>query len=123
MPFGLYNIATMTRQGFVRILLSLLLLISQQMATAHVLSHLSGSLQQQQTAQLNQQDDGLSSALAQHQSCSECLAFAQLAGPLGNSPRVFAAPAASALSFQPVEARAAGACTILGFQSRAPPQA
>lgn len=112
----------MTRQGFVRVLLSLLLLISQQMATAHVLSHLSGSLQHS-TAQSSQQDEGLSGALAQDQTCNQCLAFAQLAGPLSNTPRAFCAPDLSALSFQPVDAPATGARIILGFQSRAPPQA
>jgi hypothetical protein len=112
----------MTRQAFIRVLLSLLLLISQQMATTHVLSHLTGSLERSAATQVRQPgDDPLSSALAQDQSCSQCLAFAQLAGPLASTPPSFVIPHQKFSASDDVEVRVAGARVVLAFQSRAPP--
>ncbi len=112
----------MTRQAFIRVLLSLLLLISQQMASSHVMTHLAGSLDRAAAAQ-SQKPGGndMSSALAQDQSCSQCLAFAQLAGPLASTPPAFVIPHQPTFAIEQVEVRAAGARIILAFQSRAPP--
>jgi hypothetical protein len=112
----------MTRQAFIRVLLSLLLLVSQQMASTHVLSHLTGSLDRPAVAHVQAPgDDELSSAFAQDQTCNQCLAFAQLAGPMPSSPPAFVIPQQQFSATDEVVVRAAGARIILAFQSRAPP--
>lgn len=112
----------MTRQAFIRVLLSLLLLISQQMASTHVLSHLSGSLDRVAVVQLQPAgDDELSSAFAQDQTCNQCLAFAQLSGPLASTPPAFVIPTQEFSATDDVLEHIAGARIILAFQSRAPP--
>lgn len=112
----------MTRQALVRVLLSLLLLISQQMASSHVMSHLAGSLDGAKNAQVQAIDhDGLTKAFAQDQACSQCLAFAQLSGPLASTPPAFVIPQQSRFAIDDVVVRAAGARLILAFLSRGPP--
>lgn len=125
----------MTRHAFFRILLSLLLLLSQQMAFAHALSHVAGVLTPADLStstdsatigsalQTVAQDSELSSAIAQEKSCHQCLMFAQLAGPLGTTLRAYAAP--DLRDVAPVVALAAGHWmrTVCVFHSRAPPQA
>lgn len=111
----------MTRQAFIRVLLSLLLLISQHMATSHALSHWTGTLGG--VAAVHDTGDDLSSAFAQDQTCNQCLAFAQLAGPIGSTVRAFAAPELLSAAIVHAEAVLAVSRIILGFQSRAPPQA
>ena len=112
----------MTRQAFIRVLLSLLLLVSQQMASSHAMSHLTGSLDRAAASQSQQGgSDDLSSVFAQDQSCQHCLAFAQLAGPLASTPTAFILPGQASSAIDLVEVRDAGARIILAFQSRAPP--
>lgn len=111
----------MTRQSFVRLLLSLLLLMSQQMATSHVMSHWSTG--QQASAGAHQDGSALARAVAQDQSCDQCLAFAQLAGPLASHAHGFAyadpgITLAAAIAPQPARAR-----LLRAFEPRAPPQA
>ncbi len=113
----------MTRQAIIRVLLSLLLLVSQQMASAHVLSHLSASLAGSGVVQANPVDDGLASAVAQDETCSHCLSFAQLAGAPGSTPPAFIIPSAGSSPVVAATAHDAGARTILAFNSRGPPQA
>ena len=83
----------MTRLAFNRILLSLLLLFSQQMALSHALSHVTATFSALQAhaaavdaADLADSDSDLSNAIAQDKSCHQCLAFAQLFGPAGEHP-------------------------------------
>ena len=110
----------MMRRSVYRLLLSLVLLLSQQMAMTHALSHWSSQLGgplAQQTAD----DSELSSAFAQDRSCAQCLALAQLAAPLATTPRQFAAPdmrEVLALDAAALPWRASG--TRL-YDSRAPP--
>ena len=115
----------MTRQAIIRVLLSLLLLISQQMAATHVMSHLAGNLGKPAVplvqAGKGGQDETLSSAVAQEQSCNKCLAFAQLAGPVVSSPAMLAVPYQASHAVPGIAARPIGARLILAFQSRAPP--
>ena len=114
----------MTRQAFIRVMLSLLLLISQQMASSHVMSHLAGSLDSVAAAQARQAGDGeLSEAFAQEISCNQCLAFAQLSGPLGSKASVFDLPDPGSFRIAARAVHDSGARTILAFQSRGPPQA
>lgn len=113
----------MIRQTLFRVMLSLLLLVSQQMATAHALSHWSSSLDQSGQVQIQEQDEDLSSSFAQDQTCTQCLAFAQLAVPIGCSHRAFAAPDLVSMAVASEEAHSAIARTRVCFRSRAPPQA
>ncbi len=111
----------MSRQIVIRVMLSLLLLVTQQMASAHAMSHLAGKLGGvAQVGQLDSRD--LSDVLAQDQNCKQCLVFAQLGGPPSHVHSYFAPPAPSA-PVVPARAIAAGAGAILAFQSRGPPQA
>lgn len=112
----------MTRQAIVRILLSLLLLASQQMASLHVLSHLGGAIGAQGTVQ-TLPEDRLASVFAQDEACGHCLSFAHLAGPLGSSPPSFVIPEPGTSPVVAATAHPAGARTILAFNSRGPPQA
>ena len=92
MPWLHYNAAIMMQRRLVHILLSLLLLVTQQMAFAHAMSHWSGKIGAVHpvVAQVAAADDNdLSSAVAQDQSCSQCLVFAQMASAIGSTPRQF----------------------------------
>ena len=112
----------MTSQALLRILLALLLLASQQLASLHVLSHLGGTIGQPGAAQ-TLPEERLASVLAQDEACSHCLAFAQLGGPLGSSPPAFMLPVPGASPVTVAAAHPAGARLILAFHSRGPPQA
>ncbi len=112
----------MTRQFFVRILLSLLLLMSQQMAAAHALAHAGAGLLGG-SALVHDDASDLSSAFAQDPTCGQCLAFAQLASGLGNTPRAFAPLERLARANLSADAQAACARTVCASQARAPPQA
>lgn len=107
----------MTRTLFIRVLLSLLLLVSQQMSMSHAVTHLAGSAQ----ARDNEVDGGLSKAVADHQSCEKCLAFAQLAGAVGTLPRAFAGIESAASDVAGAVRQPAAAASIPAFHSRAPP--
>lgn len=116
----------MTRHALFRVLLSLLLLATQHMATAHVLSHWSGSLDR--TAQVHGDSAGSSASvapatLALDQSCHQCLAFAQLGGPLPTPFFAFPLPDTCSAPVFGADVAAAHARLILAFHSRGPPQA
>ncbi|QYF93200.1 hypothetical protein KY495_21345 [Massilia sp. PAMC28688] len=115
----------MTRHALFRVLLSLLLLASQHMATAHVLSHWSGSIERSAQAHSGSESaaPGSATALALDQSCHQCLAFAQLGGPLATPYFAFPLPACGSLPVFGAEVAAAHARTILAFHSRGPPHA
>ncbi len=105
-------------------MLSLLLLLSQQMAISHGMTHWAGA--QRGAAQLQkapgQHDErSVTAGFAQGQTCEQCLAFAQIAGAVGTPARDVAAdPAAScAVAASPTQPGwARGSCP---FQPRAPP--
>jgi hypothetical protein len=114
----------MIRRSTIRVLLSLLLLMSQQMAIAHAVSHWSGRSAPASAAQQAQSGErSLSEAFALDQSCSQCLAFAQIGGVVGSEPLRFvpAEPGSSAVCAVPDHA--AGARTVCAYRSRAPPVA
>ena len=113
----------MNRQLFFRVLLSLLLLLSQQMASAHALSHLAGKIGDVQQLHLSAGDEDVSAAAALDQGCNQCLGFAQLAGPLASTYRAFVAGDAAAVMVAARAVQAICARTVCVFQSRAPPQA
>src|SRR4051812_32982613 len=112
----------MTRTLIIRLLLSLLLLMSQQMGMVHAISHWAGAAQAQGQAQVDGEREGdLAKAVAVHASCDKCLAFAQIAGAVGNLPRGFAGADAAANAVAAAIQRPAAARSIPAFHSRAPP--
>ena len=114
----------MSRQVINRILLSLLLLLSQQMAFAHALSHWTGTLDVASAERHAYDGDSkLSSAVAKDQTCDQCLALAQLVAPLGTAPRTFVAGDNGVTAFISTDTGTHGARVVCGFNPRAPPQA
>jgi hypothetical protein len=100
------------RHIILRALLALLLLVSQQMAIAHAVSHLSGTHSESSGKQL-----------PADQFCDQCLSAAQLdSGATSFASLLFVdagpAPAPAILLGQGFVAR-----TVCAFQSRAPPTA
>jgi len=111
----------MTRRSVIRLLLSLLLLIAQQMALSHAVTHWSGRMAPVLAHGHGGGDAGLSKTLAQDQWCDQCLAFAQIAGTVGSDTR-------SLVPFNPGADAIAGSTehpfcppTACVFHSRAPP--
>lgn len=117
----------MMQRRLVHILLSLLLLVTQQMAFAHAMSHWTGKLEPAhpsvklvklvQTAG----DSDLSSSVAQDGSCSQCLVFAQMASAIGSTPRQFVPLDLQAERAGGFIAMEAAPRTVCVFHSRAPP--
>ena len=114
----------MTRRNITRVLLSLLLLLSQQMAISHAVTHWAGSrhapAQVQKTAGQTQ-GGGISSAFAQDQTCEQCLAFVQIAGAIGSPTGSFAPDSAATCARHFSTTQPGCARTSCVFQSRAPP--
>jgi hypothetical protein len=112
------------RRPIVFVLLSLLLVLTQQMGFTHALSHWSGQRTGetvQLTAQLNDDDDGSPKAQSFDQSCEQCLAFAQIGTPL--DVHVYSFPVTSNDASAVAVASAPLLCqrTVCVFRSRAPP--
>jgi hypothetical protein len=115
----------MMRRCVNHMLLSLLLLVSQQMAFAHAISHWSGMLGSANPAALQAEVDsdsaGLASALAQEQSCRQCLAFAAIGGVVGVSARQFLPLDLRTERVQAFAGVEPEPRTVCVFHSRAPP--
>lgn len=107
----------MLRRSFVHVMLSLLLLFSQQLALSHGLSHWKNGSVAAQSGVDSQADK----SLALEKSCHECLAFAQIGSALGSHS--FAFFVSANVNTAPVLALAKSHCapTDCVFQSRAPP--
>jgi hypothetical protein len=106
-------------RSLVHVLLSLLLLVSQQLSLGHAYSHWSEA---QAEVQANQQD-GKPSKPILHEQCGQCAASAQLAFALPVTVRQFV-PAELAYA-APRLAPTPGICllTACPFQQRGPPRA
>jgi hypothetical protein len=114
----------MMQRRIVHVLLSLLLLVSQQMAFAHAMSHWTGRIvATHPVAALVQAgaDKDLSSSVAQDGSCSQCLVFAQMASAIGSTPRQFVPLDLQAERAGGFVAAEAAPRTVCVFHSRAPP--
>lgn len=110
----------MSRRSVTNVLLSLLLLLSQQMAMSHMVAHWSGRALPAVAA--HQPGEGaLSKSIAQDQWCDQCLAFAQIAGAVGSDHRTFAPFNPGADALPAAAGHAAAARTVVAFRSRAPP--
>ena len=103
------------RRSFQHVLLSLLLLLSQQMGIAHAVSHLSDVRQdgRQQTSQNKQ--------LPIEQTCEQCLAYAQLGSGLTSAPALPLVQPVAGLVIDDATAQYFSPRTVFAFQSRAPP--
>jgi hypothetical protein len=109
----------MSRHVALRIVLSLVLLLSQQMAITHALSHWAGPAHGQQL--LEEGDSRLSAAVAQDQSCDQCLSFAQLAGAVGADSCRFTPPASQRLAIAGPLPGGPFLDSHPAYRSRAPP--
>jgi hypothetical protein len=108
----------MTRRLIGRLLLSLVLLSSQQMAMAHNILHLLGA------RSLTSEGAGNpSKSLLKHQTCADCLAYAQFFSALGSAQRTVAAVNPVTLRLAVPVTPENCIVTVCVFQSRAPPQA
>jgi hypothetical protein len=111
----------MSRRALNHLLLSIVLLLSQQMAIAHVISHW-GARAATSTVHANApRDDGFSKPIAQDQSCEQCLAFAQIATAVGQETRSFAPPSQGSWSIAALAPSRVCARAPCAFRSRAPP--
>lgn len=111
----------MNRAFFLRVLLSLLLLVTQQMGASHAMSHWAGS----DTTAQSQADatQAPSNEFAHDQGCAQCLAYAQVSAAVASPAH--ALPPLAPAAFDPLAASRVADCarTVCVFQSRAPPQA
>ena len=113
---------SMLRRSLIHVLLSLLLLVSQQMALAHGFAH---RTDERQTAQrlLGEAGGKMAKTAAADHACAQCLAAAQVAFALNGPLHTFAA---GDFSFAPALSPAVYAASLRPvrlFQPRAPPQA
>jgi hypothetical protein len=108
----------MTKRLMGRLLLSLVLLWSQQIAMAHSISHL---LRERSVTPAAAGKP--SKPLVKHQACAECLAYAQFFSALGSAQRTVAVAEPDPLRLVVPVTPENCIVTVCMFQSRAPPQA
>jgi len=110
------------RRNFFYVLLSLLLVFSQQMGYSHALSHASAATGVVQAgAQQGEDASGSIIKLGLDHNCAQCLAFAQIASAADT--RFHSFPLAANTSVAVTYSPAPFDCrrTVCGFRSRAPP--
>lgn len=112
----------MPRRPIIHVLLSLVLLISQQMALAHVMSHWSAAREASASVQNDAAGKTLKSAV-HDRGCAQCSVFAQVAFALDSACRTFLATEAACRHLAAPAGAAERKRTVCVFQSRAPPQA
>jgi hypothetical protein len=112
----------MSRKLFLRVVLSLLLLVSQQSALSHAMSHWTGGDDQTEQAQTGSKRTP-SNGTVHDANCAQCLSYAQMASAIGSPAYVM--PALDLAAVHLVSPIPASDCarTDCVFQSRAPPQA
>lgn len=104
-------------------LLSLLLVLSQQLGMAHAISHWSDVRQSGEAVQRIDAEKGGSAGLALDHNCSQCAAFAQLASALPTQEYLFPAVAYGTPAVATATAQAQPAPSARPYDSRAPPLA
>lgn len=107
----------MSSRVLVQLLLSLLLLVSQQLALAHGYTH----VQRIGTAQLLDSDDGGQKTPAADGLCAQCLSADQLAYALGIPTYHFKVAGNGYLPSKESFAQPASGKAVRAFQPRAPP--
>lgn len=111
------------RRPIVFVLLSLLLVLTQQMGFTHALTHWSAQRSGeavQLVSQVSAEDDSVK-AQSFDQSCEQCLAFAQIGAPIGVHVSHLPARNNDALAVSAGPAQAPCRRTVCVFHSRAPP--
>jgi hypothetical protein len=111
----------MSRRALNHLLLSIVLLLSQQMAIAHVIAHWGARASTTSVRASASTDDSFSKPIAQDQGCEQCLAFAQIATAVGQEPRSFVPPSQGTWSIAALAPRLVCARAPCAFRSRAPP--
>lgn len=112
----------MKRSLFLRVLLALLMLLSQQMAASHAMSHWAGTADKSAQFKTDSKQNP-SNGIAQELGCSQCFAYAQMASAIG-SPAYASLVVNIRFVHGAVLAPTADCIrTVCVFQSRAPPQA
>ena len=110
------------RRNIVYAMLSLLLVLSQQLGMVHAVSHIADY--RHGTEQVQDRDDASTNrGAALDHNCSQCLAFAQLASAVDTPSYTFPAMEHKAPVALVADAQQACQRTVCVFQSRAPPQA
>jgi hypothetical protein len=109
----------MSSRVLVQLLLSLLLLVSQQLALAHGYKH----VQRVGTEQLRGKDDGAPQTTAADHLCAQCLSADQLAYALGVPAYHFKVAGSGYLPFTETSPQPASFKAVRAFQPRAPPRA
>jgi hypothetical protein len=109
------------RRTSARVLLSLLLLLAQQMGISHGMAHWSGTLAKTPHLQAPSTPSRLSASLALDQTCDQCLAFAQIAAAVGSPAHAMFAERSLALAIAPPTTPTHYFKTVCAFQPRAPP--
>lgn len=112
----------MSHQSVVRVLLSLVLLLSQQMAILHGISHWTDERGRITHARSVDQKKNPKSPTA-GQNCEQCLAFSQIGAALGTARFAFYAPGHTAPAPRAILDLPDCRRTVCVFQSRAPPLA
>jgi hypothetical protein len=102
-------------------MLSLLLVLSQQMGIAHALSHWSAGGGAAQTARAGERQASASKSLALDQGCNQCLAFAQIGSALDTPVHSFPAMRSHAVAVFGGTEQSCCRRTVCVFHSRAPP--
>ncbi len=107
------------RRPIVYVLLSLLLLLSQQMGISHALTHCSS--QRAVVTAGDTRNSAPAKSLALDQSCEQCLAFAQIGAALDSGFYSFPIARDNAQAVDITVAPELCQRTICAFRSRAPP--
>lgn len=104
-------------------MLSLLLVLSQQMGISHALSHWSGNGNGsgRTSASAGERQVRPAKSLALDQSCDQCLAFAQIGSALDTAFHTFPVIQSGALAVPGGVETSYCRRTVCVFQSRAPP--
>ncbi|HEU4852500.1 MAG TPA: hypothetical protein VFT37_10150 [Telluria sp.] len=110
----------MNRRFAFRLLLSMVLLLSQHMAMAHAISHWAGA-GRAPVARVQDEGGELSRAVAEDPACAKCLAFAQIGCAPPCADYVFAPAVDRHAAPASLSAALPGAGPIRAFNPRAPP--
>lgn len=110
------------RRNFFYVLLSLLLVFSQQMGYSHALSHASAATGVAQASAAQPDEDASSiTKLGLDHNCAQCLAFAQIASAADTHFHSFPLAANTSVAVRHTPAPLDCRRTVCGFRSRAPP--
>jgi hypothetical protein len=96
-------------------MLALLLLLSQQMAIAHAITHVGDG--RGHTSQQSSQEKQLPA----HEACAQCLAFAQIGSGLATASCSLPDHGPDEATYDRVRHASASLAPLRAFQSRAPP--